>query len=361
MKMKKSAGFLLTTVALAVSLTGCAALTQTGSEPDVGAALTDEQIAAEERWNNRFHKKVYAATGLGYSWLEPDTSEVPGWDVNDRGNAGGQITVGADLNKRLSLELHSADLGSAGLSPTGRINYHLHGGSALVYAGKNRHNNGRRGLTGYGRIGLGMLENSPVGNVDYQKDNATHVLFGAGVEYATRIGLGVRAEVISYEEDVQYGQLGLIYRLGKGYEQKPVEIVEAPAPEPVPVAAVPEPEPVIDPCEQISGVLEGVNFHSDSAKLTSSATGILDGVSQTLSECPSVPVQITAHTDSQGSDDYNQNLSERRATSVATYLSNQGIDIGRISSSAYGESQPIDTNETPEGRLRNRRVELIAR
>ncbi|MDB4222321.1 hypothetical protein N9850_00995 [Granulosicoccus sp.] len=63
-----------------------------------------------------FHRKVYGAAGIGLSRLEPDTSEVDGVDVNERINSGGQITLGTDVNKWLSLELHTADLGSAGLS-----------------------------------------------------------------------------------------------------------------------------------------------------------------------------------------------------------------------------------------------------
>jgi len=150
------------------------------------------------------------------------------------------------------------------------------------------------------------------GPVNFVKDNSTHVLVGAGLEYMTRIGLGIRAEAISYEEDARYAQLGVVYRTGKRSDQ-----------------------------------------------LTGDAQAVLDGVAYRLNECDSVPVSITAHTDSVGADSYNQGLSERRASSVATYLQSRGIDASRLNSQAFGESQPIDTNETPEGRRRNRRVELM--
>jgi len=346
-----------------VFLTGCAGFG--------GASNTasDEGLyrsgVASSQYDDRLTKTVYAATGLGLSRLEPDTSEVSGSDVNDRVNAGGQMTLGADLTKHLSLELHSADLGSAGISPTGRINYHLHGASALIYAGKNRHNFKRRGFSGYGRLGYGLLENSPVGDVNFVKDNASHVLVGAGLEYMTRIGLGLRGEVISYEEDVLYGQLGLIYRLGRQPQRRIAQIVKAPTPEVVaPVAAVKIPESVVvpepvDPCAQFNGALDGINFHTDSAELQAGAKVILNGVANTLSQCET-PVKISAHTDSRGSAEYNQALSAKRAASVARYLSERGIELSRLSARAYGESQPIDSNETKEGRLRNRRVELIA-
>ncbi len=337
--------------AIAVVLSACS---HTIEEPQLGAANGSER--AYSNHENRFHKSVYAATGLGYSWLTPDTSEVVG-DVNDRGNAGGQITLGADVHKRLSLELHSADLGSAGISTGGRINYHLHGGSALVYAGKNRHTAKRHGLTGFGRIGVGMLENSPVGGVNFQKDNSNHVLYGAGLEYGTKIGVGIRAEVISYEEDVQYGQLGLMYRLGPKHKREAVVVAAAPAPIPEPVVAAAEP----DPCLQHNGVMNGVNFHTDSAKLTTEASGILDSVAKTLVECEELNITLSGHTDSRASDSYNQSLSQRRAQSVVDYLSSRGVVTSRMEPIGFGESQPIADNDTENGMAKNRRVELIAR
>lgn len=347
-----------------VLLSGCAGMGGASKSADAGLKRTS--VSNDSYRDDRLTRTVYAATGLGLSRLEPDTSDVSGADVDDFVEPGGQITIGADLTKHLSLELHSADLGSAGISPTGRINYHLHGASALLYAGKNRHKFKRRGFSGYGRLGYGLLENSPVGDVNFVKDNATHVLVGAGLEYMTRIGLGLRGEVISYDEDILYGQLGLIYRLGKQPESRPVQIVEAPAPEPIVVPTVPAVkivEPVVvaqpDPCDQFDGALEGINFHTDSADLTDSSVAILSNVASTISQCER-PLRVTAHTDSIGSEAYNQALSSRRADSVVRFLTEQGIDASRLSAEAFGESQPIDTNETKAGRLRNRRVELIA-
>ncbi len=327
------------------------------SEPAIGQAQGKQLRDSTDRVG----RHIYASAGLGVSRMNPDASEVPAFTVNDRVERGGQATIGVDLSRQMAVELHSADLGSAGFDPGGRINYHIAGASALVYAGKNRHNFKRRGLSGYGRVGLGYLENTPVGNVPFVKDNATHVLFGAGVEYMTRLGLGLRAEGIAFEEDAQYAQLGVIYRTGRRPEAEIVEIAEEPVIIPEPVAAVPQPEPVpYNTCDHLSGVLEGVNFHTDSAQLTDTATQILDQVAFSLQDCSTTPVSISAHTDSVGAESYNQGLSERRASSVVDYLSNRGIDGSRLSSTAYGETAPIDTNDTAEGRQRNRRVELIA-
>lgn len=332
---------------------------------------------SDASYSDTFTRGIYAGVGLGFSRLEPDTSALDGWDPNDRVNKGGQINIGIDLIKHLSLELHSADLGSAGLSPAGRINYHVNGASALLYAGGNRHGFMRRGLTAYGRLGYGALDNSPVGSVPIEKVNANHLLIGAGLEYMTRSGFGARAEVISFDKDAQYVQLGLIYRLARREEiqriveaPKPIPVI--PSPEPVIAAAIEEPEieyapppppPAYkpDPCGLLSGVLEGVNFQNDSAQLTGTATVVLDDVAQTLKGCTSVPVTLAAHTDSVGSLEYNQQLSQRRAESVVDYLDNSGIDKQRLTPMAFGETNPLDSNETAQGRARNRRVELIAR
>lgn len=341
-------------VATAAAASGCTSLQQIipgSSEPSMGRAVADDP-------SDRVGRHIYAATGIGASRMNPDASEVPAFSVNDRVEAGGQVTLGVDLSRQLSVEVHSADLGSAGFSPGGRINYHINGASALVYAGKNRHNFKRRGFSGYGRIGVGLLENSPVGDVPYVKDNDAHVLFGAGVEYMTRMGLGVRAEGIAFEEDAQYAQLGVIYRTGRREQNEPVEIVEVPEPAPIPAAAEPAP---FDPCDGFPGVLEGVNFHTDSDRLTGEAQQSLDSIASSLSECVTAPVSISAHTDSDGSDSYNQDLSRRRAASVVEYLIGQGVDSDRMSATAFGESQPIASNATAEGKRKNRRVELIAR
>lgn len=360
----KKLRFISILFATAATASGCSSFQQiipgsSSPEPSIGPAVARVS-------NDRVGRHVYAATGVGASRMNPDASEVPAFSVNDRVEAGGQITLGVDLSRQLSLEAHSADLGSAGFSPGGRINYHIHGASALIYAGKNRHNFKRRGLSGYGRLGVGVLENTPVGNVPFVKDNDMHVLFGAGVEYMTRIGLGLRAEGIAFEEDAQFAQLGVIYRTGRRQASKPVEIAAAPEPAPVPVAAAipePAPEPVVEynPCDAFTGVLEGVNFHTDSDRLTDDAMRTLDGVASTLSECDTAPVSISAHTDSDGSESYNQGLSRRRAASVVEYLIGQGVQSDRMSASAYGETQPIAPNNTAEGKRRNRRVELIAR
>lgn len=108
-----------------------------------------------------------------------------------------------------------------------------------------------------------------------------------------------------------------------------------------------------------------VHFHSDilfatdSAVLGAEARGSIEQAGQVFAEYPKTAIVIQGHTDSTGSEEHNQSLSERRATAVRNYLIQRGIDTGRMASVGYGESQPIAENATPEGRRQNRRVDIL--
>jgi len=104
--------------------------------------------------------------------------------------------------------------------------------------------------------------------------------------------------------------------------------------------------------------LQGVNFNFDSAELTADSMRILDADVELLQRHSDVMVEIAGHTDSQGSDEYNQGLSERRAQAVVDYLVSHGVNAGNVTARGYGESSPIADNDTTEGRASNRRAEL---
>ncbi|EPC00707.1 cell envelope biogenesis protein OmpA [Litchfieldella anticariensis FP35 = DSM 16096] len=101
-----------------------------------------------------------------------------------------------------------------------------------------------------------------------------------------------------------------------------------------------------------------VTFGFDSSELTPSARSALNDVSGVLLEYPETRVNIAGHTDSTGSAEYNQRLSERRAQSVGNYLAQQGVQQYRLSMSGYGFTQPVASNDTEAGRAQNRRVEI---
>ena len=101
-----------------------------------------------------------------------------------------------------------------------------------------------------------------------------------------------------------------------------------------------------------------VTFKTDSADLNSSFFAVLDSVGLVLKEYQKTIVEVAGHTDSTGSAEYNQELSERRAQTVATYLAGKGLMDQRIITVGAGETHPVATNDTTEGRQLNRRVEL---
>jgi outer membrane protein OmpA-like peptidoglycan-associated protein len=81
-------------------------------------------------------------------------------------------------------------------------------------------------------------------------------------------------------------------------------------------------------------------------------------VAQSLNQYPDSLIDVYGHTDSTGSDAYNQALSERRARAVADYLTSRGVSYSRIRSQGFGETQPVASNDTEAGRSANRRVEI---
>jgi OOP family OmpA-OmpF porin len=104
--------------------------------------------------------------------------------------------------------------------------------------------------------------------------------------------------------------------------------------------------------------LHGVNFDNDKADLRADAIDVLNAAVATLKANPGVKVEVAGHTDSRNSDYYNMGLADRRANAVMRYFISQGVDAARLTAKSYGESMPIADNETEEGRIKNRRVEL---
>ncbi|HEB77344.1 MAG TPA: cell envelope biogenesis protein OmpA [Methylothermaceae bacterium] len=101
-----------------------------------------------------------------------------------------------------------------------------------------------------------------------------------------------------------------------------------------------------------------ITFATNSAEIAPQFYSTLNAVALVLKEFPETLIEVTGHTDSTGSEEYNLQLSQQRANSVAQYLIAQGIAPNRILAKGMGESMPIAPNDTPEGRAANRRVEI---
>ncbi len=364
-------------VASTAVLSGCSSL---GLDMDFGRNSTPDPD---------FERRLYVGGGVLTSQLDPNTDGVIGTSVNDSGSAGFSATVGYDLSNRFSVEGHLADLGEATLSPAGTVGYSVAGVSALYYGINDPRDRSRRtGLSAFGRLGLGALQND-VSEVEYRRVNDLHVLAGLGVEYGLDNGFAVRGELTAHETDAKYAQLGVVYRFDGNNSGRSTPPLAAPIETTPTVAAVgvepvaelqplpldsdfdgvadysdlcptsPRGSPVkADGCAIFDGVIEGINFQTASDQLTADSLLVLQGVAQTLREFPDVIVTVEAHTDNQGPAANNLQLSKRRAISVSRYLVDQGIAGSRLKPQAFGESNPRASNATKEGRSANRRVEF---
>jgi len=134
---------------------------------------------------------------------------------------------------------------------------------------------------------------------------------------------------------------------------------DCPKPEPVvaAVAPAPEPQPAPEPVVIVS-ISGDVAFDLNKATLKPDFQFELDKIIATLNESPETKFEIVGHADSTGAADYNQGLSERRAAAVADYFRRNGITPDRFTTSGRGEMDPVASNETREGRARNRRVDI---
>lgn len=104
--------------------------------------------------------------------------------------------------------------------------------------------------------------------------------------------------------------------------------------------------------------LNNIFFEYDKADLKSESESELNRLIKFLKDNPTVQIEISGHTDDQGSDEYNKNLSQKRVNSVVAYLTSKGIEKERLKGVGYGESKPISENTSEEGRAKNRRVEF---
>lgn len=107
-----------------------------------------------------------------------------------------------------------------------------------------------------------------------------------------------------------------------------------------------------------TGVYSNIQFEFDSSVLKTSSYPILDKVSSDLRANSAMSLSLEGHASAEGTAAYNMNLSRDRANSVKTYLVNSGVDANRLTVKAFGETKPIASNSTEEGRIKNRRVEI---
>lgn len=336
----------------------------------------------------------YIGGGLSWTHVDPE-GEVNGWRTSDDDSSGWQLFIGRQFTPHWFVELNYLDGGEAALNnrnpalnqviPDAAISYEIPSLMVGYYLFDKP-----KGVNVYAKAGVASIgtEANDI-RIGEEKQTSTQMALGLGADYRFeespwRLGLVFD----SYDRDAFAVTMRLQRFLGGKRSRDtvaPTPLPKAkPTPGPVPIQ---KPEPVVRDddmdgvinahddcpgtqanvpvnfvgCEIFNGVIEGVNFESNKAVLTPAAKAILDSTIETLLQFPKLEVEIQAHTDSQGAEQYNLNLSEARAESVRAYLISKGVEGTRLSSKGFGESTPIADNATAEGRLKNRRVVFKAR
>jgi OOP family OmpA-OmpF porin len=186
-------------------------------------------------------------------------------------------------------------------------------------------------------------------------DKTTFAMVGAGAKYYFTEMFFAKAGVDvlhSLDTENTEWQAGVGVGLNFGGSTKPAQVVEAaPEPMPEPVAAAEE------PMELVRVELD-VKFDFDKASVKEESYGDIKNLADFMKQYPQTTTVVEGHTDSKGSDAYNQSLSERRANAVRDVLVNQyGVEAQRVNAAGYGEARPVADNATDSGRAVNRRVE----
>jgi len=327
-----------------------------------------------------FHKKLYIGVAGGVTKVSPEIRGGQNLEVTEDESEGGKVFIGWDFRPHMALELGVADLGEAEIGPNsvGTVGYEV-ADLSLVYhfynlGGYDRLIS-RQGLGAFWKLGIGAMDNES--ELDVTRENDVHAMAGLGIEYGTRMGLALRGEIEAFDEDAMMASVGLLWRLGGGGGKAGGGLFSSGLGAKLPGLGsddsdsdgVPnnlddcpdtaEGQPVTATgCAMFGGVLDGVKFASGSDELTDEAQSVLNDAADALLEYPNVNVEVQAHTDSQGAADYNLDLSKRRALATVRYLMLRGVPSEQLQARAFGESKPLEANDTAQGREANRRVEF---
>ncbi|MFZ6744058.1 OmpA family protein [Undibacterium sp. JH2W] len=355
------------------------------------ALLISQLAQADEPWNNAdwADSAWYIGAGAGRANTSIDRERIirslmdngassVGFRSDERDTAY-KLFMGKQMNKYFALEAGYFDLGKFGFNatttPAGTIN------GEVGFRGFNFDLVGQLPLSErfslLGRVGANFARADAhfTGNrlLAVTDPNPTEKKLnpkvGLGMEYKFTEALAMRAEGERYRindavhnrGDVDFYSFSLVYKLGKPAYARPVAYTAPSAPAPVmeqapaPVvqsAPPPRPQPV---SEKVTFNAEAL-FDFDKSIVKPEGKRALDDLLSKLQGMNTEVMITVGHTDSVGSDVYNQKLSIRRAEAVKAYLISKGIDASRVYTEGKGETQPIADNKTSEGRSKNRRV-----
>jgi OOP family OmpA-OmpF porin len=299
----------------------------------------------------------------------------PGGDRQSNNGWGGGMGFGKMIDEHFNVELKGFYQSLSGGNPTG--NWNMTGGiaEAQYYFMRDK-------FSPYTVLGLGGM------NTSHNGDSGAGLIgeAGAGFTYEVSDNFLVRSDVrYRYNQNFNANlqqpgtnefhdmvvNLGFVIPIGP--KPQPVVAEAAPAPAPTPVADCSSLDddhdgvnncvdkcPTTLPGAKVSIVgcwIVDVKFANDSAVIPQEYYGNLDNTAKMIKEHPGMAIEIQGHTSKTGGFKHNMKLSDRRAEAVKQYLVD-GADVPGLTTRGYGWTQPIDTNDTEEGRANNRRVEL---
>ena len=361
----------------ALSVIGCALLASQ-------AARADEPFVNPEWANSAW----YIGAGIGQSRANIDNERLTrslsangatlsSFKVDERELAY-KLYMGRQLNRYFALEAGFFDLGKFGFDATTSQNGRLVGEAG--FRGVNMDLVGQLPLSErfslLGRVGMNYAKASThfSGNRLFAVTNPNpserklNAKAGLGLEYKFSEALALRAEAENYRIDdalrsngnTKMYSLNLVYKLGRPAASAPMP---APAPAPMPQATpAPAPAPMPAPAPAPVPVSEKVSFAAealfdfDKSVVKPEGKAALDDLLNKLQGMNTEVMVTVGHTDSVGSDAYNQKLSLRRAEAVKAYIVSKGIETSRVYTEGKGETQPVAENNSAEGRAKNRRV-----
>lgn len=366
----------------ALTLIGSAALLAAGSSYAQDPAATDAGTTGEVTTTESTDLVAPSYIGILGTYTTADSARDIGVADIQYGS-GFSVLYGWQTKDQWGWEVHGF-VNTFETDDTLRTDFYHYGlGGDLFYAFGDR-----VGFTPFVLIGAGASYNDIYPNTENTEKDDVDFFANAGVGFVTapltkRGLLRLRGEVRYIHDNYADGYGDVRYALGVEiplFEERIVKV-----PEPVVETKVVEAptgltdsdgDGVVDekdkcpntaagarvdgdgcPLEKIIA-LKGVTFEFNKTRLRPDAMTILDWALDILKKYPDMKVEVAGHTDSIGSDEYNQELSEGRANAVRTYFIEKGIAEAQLTAKGYGESEPVDSNETEEGRERNRRTEL---
>ena len=358
----------------------------------------------------------YVGLGLGMASMQPDT-DASSWEIADDRDAALSVFTGYHFSRDWFVELMYARLGKATLdskhvliTSQESIAYQSVAALAGYYLPLQDIFHTSIPVKFFLKAGIAdLMYDASSTLVKMDNKQQTVPALGMGIEWPFHRDWMLRSEIDTFSSEVAYLNISVAWWFGgKTYHYEPAKPVSVEPPEKAatPETVVPEvaststsvsvPMPevsvtwqekpkavpidsdhdgVLDPldecpdtpprtkvdkkgCARYTGYIQSLYGAFNSTDLTYPSYTALDTVILLLKAYPDTRIEVQAHTDSRGTKEYNQWLSDKRAEVVKQYLVENGIAPSRIEAHGYGETRPLETNDTPEGRSRNRRIDF---